>query len=262
MKLLILLLVAVYVLICVLLFFFQEKLIFFPEKLDSKYKFDFGQPFEEIFIETADKKRLHGLLFRTDHPQGLIFYLHGNAGSLASWGYAAKTYTDMGYDVFMIDYRGFGKSEGTITNQRQLYEDLQIAYDQVKTRYPEERIVILGYSIGTGPAAKIASVNKPKLLILQAPYYSMKNMMKRHYPIIPTFILKYKFETNEYLIACKMPIVLIHGKEDEVIPYHSSTRLKEIMKKTDTVIILEGQSHNGMTDNPEYQREMKKLLML
>ena len=262
MKLLILLLVAVYVLICVLLFFFQEKLIFFPEKLGSQYKFDFGQPFEEIKIETTDEKRLHGGLFLADSSKGLIFYLHGNAGSLATWGYAAKTYTDLGYDVFIVDYRGFGKSEGIITSQRQFYEDLQVAYDQMKTRYPEEKIVILGYSIGTGPAAKIASLNKPKLLILQAPYFSMKNIMKRHYPIIPTFILKYKFETNEYISTCRMPIVLIHGKEDEVIPYRSSLMLKEIMKKTDTVIILEGQSHNGMTDNPEYQREIKKLLIL
>jgi alpha-beta hydrolase superfamily lysophospholipase len=262
MKLLILLLVAVYVLICVLLFFFQEKIIFFPEKLSRQYKFDFGQPFEEIKIETRDEKRLHGGLFRADSSKGLIFYLHGNAGSLATWGYAAKTYTDLGYDVFIVDYRGFGKSEGIITSQQQFYEDLQIAYDQMKARYPEEKIVILGYSIGTGPAAKIASLNKPKLLILQAPYYSMKNIMKRHYPIIPTFILKYKFETNEYISTCRMPIVLIHGKEDEVIPYRSSLMLKEIMKKTDTVIILEGQSHNGMTDNPEYQREIKKLLKL
>jgi pimeloyl-ACP methyl ester carboxylesterase len=161
----------------------------------------------------------------------------------------------------MVDYRGFGKSEGAITGERRFYEDLQLAYDQMKVRYPEEKIVILGYSIGTGPAAKIASVNKPRLLILQAPYYSLKDMMKRHYPIIPTFILKYRFETNEYLRTCGMPIVLIHGKEDEVIPYGSSIRLKEIMKKTDTVIILDGQTHNGMTDNPEYQTAIKKLLM-
>lgn len=260
MKILIIL-AAVYIIICVLLFFFQEKLIFFPEKLSRQYKFDFDQQFEEMNIQTKDGKLLHGLLFPSDSSKGLIFYLHGNSGSTASWGQVAKTYTGLHYDVFIIDYRGFGKSEGAITSQRQFYEDLQIAYDKMKTIYPEDRIVVLGYSVGTGPAAKIASVNNPRLLILQAPYYSMKDMMKQLYPVIPTFILKYKFETNEYIRNCKMPIAIIHGREDEVISHRSSIRLKEIMKKTDTLITLEGQSHNGITDNPEYQMGIQKVLM-
>lgn len=260
MKILIIL-IAVYILVCVLLFFFQEKLIFFPEKLNRQYKFDFNQPFEEINIQTKDGKLLNGVLFPSDSSKGLIFYLHGNGGSIASWGEVAKTYTDLNYDVFIIDYRGFGKSEGSITSQRQFYEDLQTAYDQMKTRYPENKIVVLGYSVGTGPAAKIASVNKPRLLILQAPYFSMTDMMKQRYPIIPTFILKYKFQTNEYIRNCEMPIAIIHGREDEVISHSSSVRLKEIIKKTDTLITLEGQSHNGITDNPEYQSGIQKILM-
>lgn len=256
----VIILAAVYILICVLLFFFQEKLIFFPEKLKKHYQFDFDQQFEEIYVPLRDGKLLHGLLFPTNDSKGLIFYLHGNAGSVASWGFAARTYTDLGYDVFIPDYRGFGKSEGIITSERQFHEDLQIAYELMKKSYPENNIVVLGYSVGTGPAAKLASVNNPKLLVLQAPYYSMKNMMQKNYPVIPTFILKYKFETNEYIKGCMMPIVIIHGKEDEVIPYRSAIRLKDHLKKTDTVIILEGQPHNGMTDNPEYRREIQKAL--
>jgi pimeloyl-ACP methyl ester carboxylesterase len=251
----------VYILVCLLLFFFQERLIFFPEKLDSHYKFNFDQKFEEINLRTKDQKLLHGLLFSSDTSKGLIFYLHGNAGSLKSWGEAAKTYTDLEYDVFIVDYRGFGKSEGSITGQDQLYQDLQMAYDLMKSKYSEDKIIVLGYSVGTGPAAKIASTNKPRLLILQAPYYSMKDIMRKVYPIIPTFILKYTFETNQYLKNCNMPIVIFHGNQDEVIYYNSSIKLKEIIKKTDTLITLEGQSHNGMTDNPEYQTEIRKILL-
>ncbi|MDN5202720.1 alpha/beta fold hydrolase [Fulvivirgaceae bacterium BMA10] len=249
-----------YVMVCALLFFFQEKLIFFPQKLDKAYKFSFDQEFREISVNTEDQKKLHGLLFKTQNSKGLIFYLHGNAGSVASWGGVAKTYTDLNYGVFMLDYRGFGKSEGSISSQEQIFQDMQSAYSQMLNEYDENEIIVLGYSIGTGLAAKIASTNNPKLLILQAPYYSLIDMMKHTYPIIPTFILKYKFETNKYIKDCKMPIVIFHGNQDKVIYYNSSVKLKSIMKSTDRLITLDGQGHNGMTNNPDYSVEIEKIL--
>ena len=100
---------------------------------------------------------MNGVLFKADSSKGLIFYLHGNAGSINSWGEIAKTYTDLDHDVFILDYRGYGKSEGSITSQDQLFRDLQIVYDEVKKRYREDKVIVLGYSIGTAPAAKIAS---------------------------------------------------------------------------------------------------------
>src|ERR1700693_6509420 len=161
------------VIIFLLIFFFQEKLIFFPEKLDKNYRFNFLSKFEEVNIKTSDNKLLNGLLFTVGNPKRLIFYLHGNAGSLNSWGQVAKTYVDLHYDVFILDYRGYGKSERSIGSQNQIFQDVQLAYNEMKKRYPEEHIVILGYSIGTGPSARLASTNSPRLLILQAPYYSM-----------------------------------------------------------------------------------------
>ena len=249
-----------YVSLCGLLFVFQEKLIFFPEKLDQNFKFSFQQKFEEVFIKSSDNIQLHGLLFKTDNSNGLIFYLHGNAGSLRSWGSVAKTYTDLNYDVFILDYRGYGKSGGSISSQEQFYQDMQIMYTEMKKRYNEEKIIVLGYSIGSGPAAKIASENNPKLLILQAPYYSMEDMMNHIYPIIPTFILKYKFETNKFIKDCTMPIVIFHGNQDEVIYYGSSIKLKKLLKNGDKLITLDGQRHNGMTDNPDYRIEIKNIL--
>jgi hypothetical protein len=250
-----------YVAICGLIYFFQEKLIFFPEKLDKDFKFRFYQNFEEISIKTRDNVLLNGLLFRADSSKGVIFYLHGNAGSLNSWGEVAPTYTGLKYDVFMLDYRGYGKSEGKIYSEKQIYQDTQIAYDKLKTLYDESKIIILGYSIGTGPATKIASANHPKLLILQAPFYSLTDMMKHYYPIIPTFLLKYKFETNKFIKECTMPVVIFHGNRDEVIYYNSSIKLKKLIKETDTLITLHGEGHNGMSNNRQYITELQKILM-
>lgn len=253
-------LLIIFLIICGLLFIFQEKLIFFPQKLDKSYQFSFDQDFKEINIKTNDQKILNGLLFKSDSTKGLIFYLHGNAGSLSTWGEVAKTYTDIHYDVFMPDYRGYGKSEGSISSQGQVFEDAQIAYDEMLKEYQENKIIVLGYSIGTGIAAKLASANKPKLLILQAPYYSLTDMMRHFYPIIPTFILKYKFETDKYIKDCKMPIVIFHGDQDEVVYYGSSLKLEKLFKKQDTLITLIEQGHNGMTDNPDYKSELTKIL--
>ena len=113
-------LLTLFIVVCGLLYFFQEKLIFFPENLDKDFKFSFDQKFEEINFKTQDNHLLNGILFMSDSSKGLIFYLHGNAGSLNTWGEVAQTYTDLNYDVFMLDYRGFGKSEGKINSQKQL----------------------------------------------------------------------------------------------------------------------------------------------
>jgi uncharacterized protein len=249
------------IVILTLLFVFQEKLIFFPQKLDENYLFNFNQKFEEVKILTDDGVSLHGILFKANNSKGLVFYLHGNAGSLSSWGDVAKTYTDFDYDVFILDYRGYGKSEGTINSEVQLISDAQLVYDELKKMYDEDDIIILGYSLGTGMASQLASANNPKRLILQAPFYSMVDLVNSIYPFIPAFILKYKFKTNEHLKNCNMPITIFHGDRDEVIYYGSSEKLKNEFDKKITLIKLHEQGHNGMTDNQEYIVEIEKVLM-
>jgi uncharacterized protein len=252
--------VVMYIILLGLLFVFQERLIFFPQKLGKNYEFRFRERFEEIFVESTDGKLIHGLLFKADKPKGLIFYLHGNAGSLKSWGEIASTYTDLDYDIFIVDYRGYGKSQGRIQGQDQLFEDNQLVYNELKKRYSEDEIIILGYSIGAALAAKLASTNYPKLLILKAPFYSLADLVKHYYKIIPTFLLRYELPTYEYLRDCQMPVIIFHGDRDEVIYYGSSIKLKEEFKPDDTLITLDGQRHNGITENEQYRAELEKVL--
>jgi alpha-beta hydrolase superfamily lysophospholipase len=249
-----------YILLCILLYFIQERLIFYPQKLPANYTFQFDQNFEELYFKTADNTSLHGVLFKADGSRGFIFYLHGNAGSLESWGRIAKTYTDLHYDLFMLDYRGYGKSEGSISNEKQFYEDVQLAYNSLKQKYNENKMIVLGYSIGTGAAAELASVNNPRLLILQAPYFNLTDMINHTFHVIPAFILKYKFATNTFLKDCKMPVIIFHGNRDEVIYYGSSVKLKELFKPADTLVTLDGQGHNGMSDNPAYLSAIQEIL--
>lgn len=252
-------LIVLYFLTCLLLYLFQEKFIFFPSKLKPNHTYNFQETFEEIHFKTKDGNSLNALLFKAKNPKGVIFYLHGNAGSLKTWGEVANTYTELNYDIFIWDYRGYGKSEGKVFSEKQLLEDTKIAYSQLKNQYSEEDIIVLGYSLGSGLAAYIANSNNPKLLILQTPYYSLFEIAKKRFPMLPNFLFKYQLKTHEFLENCETPIVVFHGDEDEIIDYSSSLKLKEKFDQIQ-LITLEGHGHNGVTYHPKYRIELAKIL--
>ncbi len=250
----------IYIGICVALYVRQEKLIFHADKLPANYKFEFTEPFEELTITEKDGTKLNGLLFKADSAKGLVFYLHGNAGMLNTWGDIAKIYTALHYDIFILDYRGFGKSGGEITSEEQFFSDVQTAYDSLKKRYNENNIIITGYSIGTGPAAMLASANHPKLLILQAPYFCLEDLATQRYNFTPKALLRYKFETFKYVKNTKAPVVVFHGTDDQVIACDQSLKLKQEFKAGDTLFVLPNQGHGKMNDNPVYQQQLQRIL--
>ena len=251
---------GIYLGLCIALYLFQERLIFSPSRLDRAYRFSFDGEFKELYIPTSDGDTLHGLHFKAIDPKGLVFFLHGNAGAMDTWGQTARSYTDRGWDIMMIDYRGFGKSTGSISNQAQFLEDIQTAYDTLRHHYGDTRIVIVGYSIGSGPAAWLASQNHPKALILQAPYYSLRDMMRHRYPGVPTFLLKYQFDTYRYMEACRCPVSIVHGTDDPVIYFGSSEKLQQHFKDGDTMLALNGWGHGNITRNRSYQELLDRVI--
>lgn len=250
----------IYLLIVSYLYFNQEGLIFQPTKLLKDYQFQFEQEFEELNITSFDSINLNGLLFKTENPKGLVFYLHGNAGALDTWGDIAKIYTNLGYDTFILDYRGFGKSGGKIESEEQFYKDIIAAYKKLLLRYKEHDLIIIGYSIGTGPASYLASKNNPKALVLQAPYYNFSELADSRFPFFPEFIIKYKFATDSFIPKIKAPIYIFHGNEDQVISLNNSKKLQKLLKPTDKLFILKNQDHLDMNDNEFYRNELKMIL--
>lgn len=236
------------------------KMIFPGAKLSDNYKFNFPDKFNEVTVKAKDSTNLSAVLFKADSSKGVILYLHGNTGALNKWGKIAETYTSLNYDLFMLDYRGYGKSQGQITSEEQLYSDVQDAYNYLKTLYPENKIIILGYSIGTGPAAMLAANNHPKELILQAPYYSLPDAIHHLRASWDTTTLAFHFNTYKFLPRVASPIVIFHGDADQMFYYGSSEKLKTFFKRGDKLITLKGAGHLDMDKNQDYLIALKAIL--
>ena len=249
-----------YLIVVTYVYFNQVDMIFHNSKIAKDFKFTFENDFEEINFKSFDNTILHGLLFKAKNSKGLIFYLHGNAGAVDSWGDISKIYTDNGYDIFILDYRSFGKSSGVITDESQFNQDISYAYKNMMKRYAQNKIIIIGYSIGTGPAAILASDFKPKKLILQAPYYSLLDLGATQVPFIPAFLYKFKFETFRYISKVKCPIYIFHGDKDLLINISNSIRLKKSVKPSDKFFTLFNEDHIGINYNIDFQNQLKLIL--
>ena len=256
-------LIVIYLGLCISYYFFQEKILFNTSiKLKKEHVFKFSEPFEERYITMPDKKKLNGVLFKAKNPKGLILWYPGGRGIIDSTGTDSHIYTDLNYDYFILNFRGYGKSEGEISSEEQFNQDMQTVYDYFKKEYQEQNIILFGYSVGTGPAASVAASNNPKMLILQAPYYSMENIAQRAFYYLPvSLVSRYEFPIYSYLQKTKCPVVIIHGDKDKKIPAKTSSyKLKEFFKPTDQLIILKGQGHNSFLENAEYLKELTRII--
>jgi len=256
----ILLLLSFYALGCWVAYWMQETLIFHPTVLTKDYVFHFETDFEELYLEVAPNIHLHALHFKAENSKGIVFYVHGNAGSLHDWGGLSSLYIGLGYDLFMFDYRGFGKSDGKIKNQKQFFEDVQILYDYVKTQWDESKIIVEGFSIGTATAAKIAVENNPRHLVLKAPYYSLPHLIKSKHAYLPTTLLKYRFMTIDFLKQVKCLTTIFHGTADELIPFSNAERLFEEVSSIDFVVVPNC-PHNDIPYSFVYQEKMQTILV-
>jgi len=252
---------AIYVAVSILLYYFQDYLLFKPEKLPKEFQFLYEhQDVEEYNLETRDGAVINGLHFKVKNPQGVVLYLKGNSKSIKGWGKFAVDFTRHNYDVIMVDYRGFGKSTGK-RSQKAIKHDLQYIYNKMRERVSEQYIILYGRSLGSGFATKLASMNHPKMLILDAPYYSLQRVTARYAPFMPlSLILKYPMPTHKWLKYVECPVHIIHGTDDKLIPFKSSVKLSEIKPKQTRLHPVIGGGHKNMNTFESYHEILDKII--
>jgi len=250
-----------YAVISILLYYLQDYFLFKPEKLPKDFDFYYeNQTVSEYNIETRDGAIINGLHFSVEKPLGVVLYLKGNSKSIKGWGKFAVDFTRNKYDVIMVDYRGFGKSTGK-RSQKAIKHDLQFIYNKIREKVSEKYIIIYGRSMGSGFATKLASMNSPKMLILDAPYYSLTKVTGRYMPFMPlSIILKYPMPTYKWLKYVKCPIHIIHGTKDKLIPFSSSVKLSQVNPKLTRLHPIIDGGHKNLNNFESYHKILTEII--
>ena len=244
--------VLAYGAVIALLMWQQEALLFQPQKLPADHVFKAGADVQESWVDVPGA-RLNALHLQLPKPDGVVFFLHGNGGNLADWFVNLDFYRRLNLDLYMIDYRGYGKSSGHIENQAQLMTDVRTAWLGIAPRYAGLRRVFFGRSLGTGLAAELAaslSSNhaadlQPDLTVLASPYTSMVALAQEHYPWVPAAVLRYPLRTDEALPRVRGSVLLLHGERDTLIsPLHSQRLLR--VAPAARLVIVPGAGHNDL----------------
>lgn len=254
--------VAIYIGICILVYAIQSFFFFHPEKLPQSFQFisKYDIPMNEVFIDVGDGSRINALHYHRPDSKGVVFYFKGNTRSIKGWGKFSKDFISKGYDFFMIDYPGFGKSRGKRTEAR-IYNIAQFSYKWLCERYPEEKVIIYGRSMGSGFAARIASWNRPRLLIMDSGFYSLYHLAQRYFPLLPMkWIIRYKIPTYEFLRSINCPVFFIHGNRDWVIPYGHSVKMNREIPEQSRLFTVQDGKHNNLPDLPQYHEVLHEIL--
>lgn len=254
--------VIIYIVISIALYYLQDYALFKPEKLPEDFQFYYdNQETKEYNLTTRDGAVINGLrFFPKGESKGIVLYLKGNSKSIKGWGKFAVDFTRHDYNVLMVDYRGFGKSTGR-RSQKNIKRDMQVVYNKIKEQTTEDRIILYGRSLGSGFATKLASTNNPKMLILDAPYYSLTKVTARYMPFMPLSVLmKYPLPTYKWLKYVQCPIHIIHGTNDKLIPYKSSLKLSKINPKLTKLHSVIGGGHKNLNNFEAYHTMLDDIL--
>ena len=187
-----------------------------------------GLAFDDLFINTPDHQTLNAWFIPQEHAKFTILYLHGNGGNLSHRLSQIALLHELSLNVFIIDYRGYGKSSGS-PSENGLYADAQAAYDYLTQilKVPNERIILFGESLGSSVAVYLADKNKVKALILTGAFTSAADMARRLYVFFPTLFLSSKFDSLSKIGKIDAPKLFIHSRNDEIVPTELARKLFE-----------------------------------
>lgn len=240
----------------------QSRFIFRPQELPEDHSFSFSLDFEEINFDLLNGESVNALFFPAkSESKGVILYLHGNSKHIQHWGKNAKLFVDRGYDFFIIDYRGFGKSKGKVTEWN-MYEDAYTAFAYLESIYPKEKITIFGRSLGTGVASWLASRENARMLVLETPFHSIDDILKVKLSLLSKPInIRYNFPTYTYLENVKYPVHVIHGTKDRVTPYESAWKLTPVLKEgIDSFTTIQDGGHKNLANFELYHSTLDQIL--
>lgn len=248
------------------LYFNQVELTLQTRPLKSHEEYDFDASHQKMVYNRPDGAKIHTVYFKAKEPKGVVLFCHGRGYNLSKgFEYLGKEFVDRGYDTLVYDYRGFGKSTGSL-EEKAMLEDGVFLYQELLKKYPENKITVYGRSLGAAFATYIAAHTNPRILILESPFVSIAHIGKCFYPFVPTALLKaiskYPLDNQHWLKKCCSPVVLFHGTADKLIPCKSSKILYDTVKEHQDITFheIEKATHSSIKNSDEYNRLMQQYL--
>jgi fermentation-respiration switch protein FrsA (DUF1100 family) len=202
---------------------------------------------EDVWLRTDDGVKLHGWWASATNSKLATLFLHGNAGNVTHRIRHIRAVTAAGSSILVIDYRGYGKSEGR-PSERGLYLDARAGWKYLIARgYPPERIVIHGESLGSAVAVELAAVNRCGGVVLDAPFTSAKDVARTVLPFLGPALI-WSFDSTSRIRSVHSPILVIHGDQDEVIPFELGRKLFEMAPEPKALWRVEQAGHNDILE--------------
>lgn len=226
------------------LYLIQDRLLYHPDRF---YDLPEGNlvVFQEVSFKAVDGSDILGWYVQGEATKPVILFFHGNAAQVAKFAPWLLPFVERGYGVLMMEYRGFGKVSGQ-KDQKYFYADGLAAFDWLKIQ-GYSKIIVYGYSLGTAVATYVAANRSADKLILTAPFSSMRRLVAEKPVPLARFVLRNGYESDYWIEKVKAPILIVHGKNDRLIPYKHSERLFYNAKVKDkTLQLVDGESHGSI----------------
>ena len=242
---------GVYLALGLLLFLTQSRLLYYPN-LPSRAVVAtparIGLAYEEVALAAEDGVRLHGwFLPAEERARGVLLFFHGNAGNISHRLDSLKIFHDLGLSVLIFDYRGYGQSEGKVS-EAGTYRDAEAAWRHLTEarRVPEDKIVLFGRSLGAAVAAHLATRQSPKALIMESSFTSVPDLAAKYYRIFPVhWLARFRYDARADLGAIACPVLIVHSRDDEIIPASHGRALFEAAQEPKAFLELSGGHNDG-----------------
>lgn len=259
----VLIIVGVCALFAGYIFFFQSNQVYHPDHLISVDPESIGLHFENVSFETSDGVRLSGWFIPNEDASEVILFCHGNAGNISHRLETIQIFHDLGLATFIFDYRGFGQSEGK-PSEHGTYRDAEAAWQYLvqERKVHPDKIIIMGRSLGGAIAAWLAWNHTPGALILESTFISVADVAKKLYPYLPIrLLLRFEYDTVEYLSQVKCPVLIVHSRDDEMILFSNGQRLFETAKGPKQFLAITGSHNDGfITTGKRYQEGLSQFI--
>jgi uncharacterized protein len=243
----------------------EDRFIFHPDHVTDRDPSHIGLTFENVFFKTQDGIRLHGWFIPHDEAHGTLVWFHGNAGNISDRVLNIKMLHDrINTNIFIFDYRGYGRSEGTIS-EKGTYLDGEAAIEYLLERNDavRSRLILFGRSLGAAVAAEMATRFTPVGLILESPFVSIREMARAIFPSLPVgWLLRTRYDTMEKVRLVKTPILVLHGDRDATVPFSHGERVFEVASQPKSFHRIVGASHNDtfIVGGEEYYGALREFI--